>query len=99
MAGTQYRQRAWRLRLDQGPGKPDRLSERPAILDEDGRPARWLDEDDEGRSTTLVSEAELKRAGFNIAFGLKTEQIAEMEQPKREPAKAPKPTRQRKAAD
>ena len=79
-----YRQVVWKLRL-QEPGKPDRISERPAILDADGLPARYLDDD----SPTFLTAKEIERYGIDAAFAVKTGALVEVDEPK------PKPTRKR----
>ncbi len=47
---TRYRQIAQRLRIQQGPGKPDIVSERPR----DKKTGRYLDLDESGISQTFV---------------------------------------------
>ncbi len=47
---TRYRQIAQRLRIQQGTGKPDIVSERPR----DKKTGRYLDLDDDGQSTTAI---------------------------------------------
>lgn len=57
MSGVVYRQIAHRLRIDRGPGRPDKVSERPRA----GRQGDWREFLDSDEAPTLIEFDEFDR--------------------------------------